>query len=206
METRTVYSWVENAVAVGVRDGQLSPPLDTAPAIRVWGEVVLRLISDKHNLDLHPALEIRQGALFAWNQRTPLPSSLSESGRVQLQIEVDPTGCAIARKDFVDPLFDVSEWRALKLWLGEQGHRVDLVEEDVMVFEAPHQKLRITDGFREATATRPEFLSDIVRYFEPDALKYLGSWRPLDDVASRTDGNWEVVISRSAIQQFSLLA
>jgi hypothetical protein len=123
-----------------------------------------------------------------------------------LQLEVDPTACAIARRDLVDPLFQPSEWRALKLWLAEQGRAVDLVEEEVMVFEAPEWPMTISEGHAAVTSTDAGLLSDIIRYFEPDAMKYLKSWLPLINFGFDSQGSLEVVVPPAACHSVAVLA
>jgi hypothetical protein len=199
MTHRIVLSWVEASTADAITDGKLPPGPSTAPAIRVWADVILELIAQKSGLAPEPPLSIRRHALFGWMQRTPLPSSLQETDRVQLQLEVDAMRCAVARREFVDGLLGPPEWRAMRMWLQEQGHSADLIDEEVMTIEAPTWPMHISEGFDAVASTQPQLLDDILRYFEPDAVRYIESWQPLADWSGHPRGSWEVVVPPDAV-------
>lgn len=199
-----MFSWVDTSTATAITAGQLPLGPSTAPAIRVWADVILQLVGQRRGLAAEPPLSIRRTALFGWAQRTPLPVSLQETDRVQLQLDVDATRCAVARREFIDGLLNPPEWRAMRLWLQDQGHSGGLIDEEVMTIEAPTWPMHITEGFDAVTSTQPQLLDDIVRYFEPDALRYIESWQPLSAWTGQPHGSWEVVVPSDAVRHVHL--
>lgn len=191
-DRQRVYSWV-------TKDWNANEPPRTLPAVRLWADVVLEIVAESRPKPPQPPIAIRRTSIFAWPQ--PLPPELVASatvGRRRVELVIAPTECGVARIDIVQELFDPMSWRRLGVWLLDQGHDRNDVEEAVVPIAHPIAMMFV-DGARQVVESTPfEMLGDILSYFRPVAEQYLNSWTRLSATIEK-DAFLEIIVPPSAI-------
>lgn len=85
------------------------------PAIRVWGDLLIRLRARQQPMDFRPPLAVRLVSLFAWSRAMPY-SRINPTGRT-VHVRIDPRKCATADACRIDPMFSWSSWAQLTEYL-----------------------------------------------------------------------------------------
>lgn len=187
----TAYAWVAPGWTLDSSPTAL-------PAARVWGDVILELVSERNALSLRPPIATRATALFAWpTPLPPEPAAQETANRVRVQLEVDPSRCAAADVQHAHALYDPISWRRLREWLVDQGYDRDLVDEDLTPVLDPTAPMFVAKGRAVVESTNGELFEALLNYFEAPARQYLNTWAPLSDAS--IDSTTEIIVPVAAV-------
>lgn len=173
----------------------------TRPAVRVWGDVLLELVSERQGRVLQPAIEIRRTSLLARPSLVPLREGpMHGENCVPVELTVDPGLCAVARVDVGHELSDPIAWRRLREWLADRGHDQDYVEEELVAVTDPGVAMFVARGRQAVESTGPGLLTAVLDFFEQSAIAYLDSWTQLTLYDDSAEAATQIVVPPAAIQ------
>lgn len=193
MTLTTVYTWQASA-------GQTSAGQTSRTALRVWGDLVLEMVANDHDLSLDPPVSIRRDATFALLRPDVSAAARAPSGAQLVQLRVESGRCAVARIDLADPIFVSDVWRQFHEWLVDgSGYDPAYIEEEFLPTVAPMTQMKPNAAPELLAYTDPRLLDLLSEFFSPKALAYLQSWQPLARRTSGDDDHLEVIVPPDAI-------
>lgn len=175
------------------------------PAIRAWGELLIQLQAQRSANAHRPPIEIRARSLFGWPDNAQL-NFVETSARWALRIRVDPHRCAVAKKNYIDPVFSWPSWSQLTAYLTELGRDIDVVEEAISptTHGEAFTLVDVEEVFKYVAFVDDSLINDVVDYFSASIDTYLATWTTLAE-RSDTDlsSGWEVIVPEDGLLEVS---
>ena len=171
---------------------------EATTAIRAWTDELLQITAEGLSAVINPPAQVRtrayRGLLVADHS--------AEIERRLVELDVDPSRCAVASATAVDEATAWPTWQRLLPYLVDHGHDGSLVEEVVspVSFHEAGMRVNASSVTSYIRALEPALLADIVTYFRQPGLTYWQSWRPLTAVLDGSESVWEVVIPSDGLR------
>lgn len=202
--------WVTTYIRPDIKEQLLTPKSlygsTSCTAIRAWGDALISIRAGTCQPRLSPPAEIRPYAVFAWPQRIDDPTQ--PHGSLPVEVLVEPSKCAVARKDLIDPVFSWQSWQQLAEYLVEHGETIEYIEEAISpaTFDEAFMRVDKNGVINYVRTLKSSLMNEMLEYFARFIEGYLASWTTLSewDDHDHELGQWEIIVPEEAALQISL--
>ncbi len=175
------------------------------PAVRLWGEHLFLLWSERQGVQGEPPFELRLRAAFGWTgPEAPAPVASAHEGRLRCRVEVDVGRCAVGDLRLINPVFVQDGWYRCVVDLVEQGLPEDRIREELAFLESATSRMSSAAAAEAVRSTAPDVLDGVVAHFGHTFRAYAESWRPFVPGSSNGEELLEVVYPSEAVRSITV--
>lgn len=204
--TSTIYTWLRPEAVdlfLARSSDYFEPPF--RPAVRLWGEHLFLLWSERQGLQGDPPFELRLRAAFGWTgPEAPTPVASAHEGRLRCRVEVDAGRCAVGDLRLINPVFVHEGWYRCVVDLVEQGLPEDRIREELAFLESATSRMSTAAAAEAVRSTASDILDGVLDHFSHTFRAYARSWRPFTAGTSAADELLEVAYPSEAVRSITV--